>query len=130
VRSTGPALGRDAGELCGFDTLAVATVADLRDVLDNFDVLIDFTSPDATLDHLDLCRSAGKKIVIGTTGFSAEQKHAIEKAAEEIAIVFAPNMSIGVNLCFKLLEQAAAIMGEDSDIEIIEAHHRHKKDAP
>jgi 4-hydroxy-tetrahydrodipicolinate reductase len=99
-------------------------------VVDKFDVLIDFTGPDATMIHLDICREHGKKMVIGTTGLNDEQKQKINEAAEEIGIVFAPNMSVGVNLCFKLLEIAARVMGDDSDIEIIEAHHRHKKDAP
>jgi len=91
---------------------------------------VDFTSPDATLKHIEICQSAGKKMIIGTTGFSEEQKQVIADASNTIAIVFAPNMSIGVNLCLKLIEQASTIIGEDSDIEIIEAHHRHKKDAP
>ncbi len=97
---------------------------------DDFDVLIDFTSPAATIAHLAICRAAGKRMVIGTTGLDETQRAAIAAAGEEIGIVFAPNMSVGVNLCFKLLDIAARVLGDDVDIEIIEAHHRHKVDAP
>jgi 4-hydroxy-tetrahydrodipicolinate reductase len=93
-------------------------------------VLIDFTRPDVSLALIDLCRQAGKKIVIGTTGYAESQKALISAAAKEIAIVFAPNMSVGVNLSLKLLEMAAKVMGDYTDIEVIEAHHRHKVDAP
>jgi len=93
-------------------------------------VLIDFTSPAATMAHLALCQGAGKGMVIGTTGLSEEQKAQIGAAAADIGVVLAPNMSVGVNLCFKLLDLAARVMGEGADIEIIEAHHRHKVDAP
>src|SRR5690554_3971948 len=123
-------LGQDAGTLSGLPPLQVVTVADLRGSLDAFDTLIDFTSPAATLAHLELCASAGKQLIIGTTGFSEAEKAQISKASEKTAIVFAPNMNADVNLCFKLLELAAKIIGEEADIEIIEAHHRHKKDAP
>lgn len=123
-------LGQDVGQLCGLSSLGIFAVDDLGSCLQDFDILIDFTSPEATLAHLETCMPAGKKMVIGTTGFSDEQKSRIESFAKQGAIVFAPNMSVGVNLCFKLIEQAAKILGDDSDIEIIEAHHRHKKDAP
>jgi 4-hydroxy-tetrahydrodipicolinate reductase len=93
-------------------------------------VLIDFTRPEPSMAYLALCRQHGKKIVIGTTGYSDIQKIAIAKAAQEVAIVFAPNFSVGVNLSLKLLEMAAKVMGDYTDIEIIEAHHRHKIDAP
>ncbi len=125
-----PALGKDIGTLCGMAPLGVVTVADLRSVTDQFDTLIDFTSPAATLAHAQLCAEAGKMLVIGTTGCSDDDKQQIAAAGARTAVVFAPNMSVSVNLCFKLLELAASIIGEDSDIEIIEAHHRHKKDAP
>jgi 4-hydroxy-tetrahydrodipicolinate reductase len=92
--------------------------------------LIDFTAPAATLAHLQLCRRHGKGMVIGTTGFDDEQKNRIKEAAAEIGVVFAPNMSVGVNLCLKLLDTAARVLGEEVDIEVIEAHHRHKVDAP
>lgn len=123
-------IGSDAGELVGMNKLNVPLVDQLVTVLDNFEVLVDFTSPEATLAHLALCRNSGKRMVIGTTGFSAAERAQIAAAAEEIAIVFAPNMSVGVNLTFKLVEIAAKILGEQVDIEIIEAHHRHKVDAP
>jgi 4-hydroxy-tetrahydrodipicolinate reductase len=125
-----PELGMDAGQLCGLPSLGVATVDDLSASLEDFDVLVDFTSPAATMAHLKFCVPSSKKLVIGTTGFNDEQKTLIENAGRQTAIVFAPNMSVGVNLCFKLLEQAAKVLGEDSDIEIIESHHRYKKDAP
>jgi len=123
-------IGRDAGELAGLGSLDVSVMADLAAVIKHFDVLIDFTTPQATLSHLTACHAARKRMVIGTTGFSAEQRDTIAQAAQDIAIVFAPNMSVGVNLTFKLLEMAAKVLGENIDIEIIEAHHRHKADAP
>ena len=103
---------------------------DLSMVLDAFDVLIDFTRPEATLEYLSTCQQANKAMVIGTTGFNDKELQAIDQAAKNIAIVFAPNMSVGVNLSLKLLEMAAKVIGEESDIEIVEAHHRHKVDAP
>ncbi len=123
-------IGSDAGELAGVGKLGVPLSHSLVKVVDQFDLVIDFTSPEATMIHLDICREHRKKLVIGTTGLDEDQKARIQEAAKEIAIVFAPNMSVGVNLCFKLLELAARVMGEGSDIEIIEAHHRHKVDAP
>jgi 4-hydroxy-tetrahydrodipicolinate reductase len=125
-----PLIGVDAGEMAGIGRLNVPIVADLTAWLDRFEVLIDFTRPAATLAHLALCRNAGKAMVIGTTGCSPEQKIEIAAAAQVIPIVFAPNMSVGINLCFKLLELAAQALGDTVDIEIIEAHHRHKVDAP
>ena len=103
---------------------------DLNAVLDKFDALIDFTRPEATLEYLNACQSSGKSMVIGTTGFSDDQLQAINDAASSMPIVFAPNMSVGVNLSLKLLDMAARVIGEDADIEIVEAHHRHKVDAP
>ena len=123
-------LGRDAGEIAGLGRNGVAIAGDIRDVLDDFDVWIDFTAPDATLRAVDACARAGKRMVIGTTGFSEAQKETIRAAAGGTAIVLSPNMSIGVNLCFRLTELAARAIGERTDIEIIEAHHRMKKDAP
>lgn len=102
----------------------------LNAVLDQFDVLIDFTRPEATLDYLAACVAAGKAMVIGTTGFDNVGLEAINAAAQQIPVVFAPNMSVGVNLSLKLLDMAARVIGEDADIEIVEAHHRHKVDAP
>jgi 4-hydroxy-tetrahydrodipicolinate reductase len=129
-RAGGGLVGADAGEVAGLGHLGVAISDSLQVALPHFDVAIDFTSPHATLAHLDICRSAGKGIVIGTTGIDEAGKAAIRAAAQTIPVVFAPNMSVGVNLCFKLLEMAAKVLGDTVDIEIIEAHHRHKVDAP
>jgi 4-hydroxy-tetrahydrodipicolinate reductase len=123
-------LGADAGEVAGVGRLGVAIGDDPAALTDAFDVLIDFTRPEGTLRHLEICRSAGRAMVIGTTGFTDEQKPRIRDAAKEIPVVFAPNMSVGVNLCLKLLELTARVLGEEVDIEVIEAHHRHKVDAP
>jgi len=125
-----PSLGEDVGLLSGVGPLHVVTVDDFEQVMDDFDLMIDFTGTEATIMHLDLCSRYGKKMVIGTTGFSNEEKQHIKEISEKIAIVFAPNMSIGVNVLFKLIEQATTVLGDSSDIEIIEAHHRHKVDAP
>ncbi|MCX7086179.1 MAG: 4-hydroxy-tetrahydrodipicolinate reductase [Methylococcales bacterium] len=124
------AINKDAGDLAGIGTLGITVVDDLTAVLDQFDVLIDFTRPDTSMDIIETCRKAGKKIVIGTTGYTEDQKASIAKAANDVAIVLAPNMSVGVNLSLKLLEMTAKVMGDYTDIEIIEAHHRHKVDAP
>ncbi len=102
----------------------------LTNYLDKFDVLIDFTYPAATLSYLSICAKAGKKMVIGTTGFNDDEFNQLTSLAKNIPIVFAPNMSVGVNLSLKLLEIAAKVIGEDSDIEIVEMHHRFKVDAP
>jgi 4-hydroxy-tetrahydrodipicolinate reductase len=123
-------IAADAGELAGVGHLGVALRPDLEPLVDAFDVLVDFTAPVATMRHLELCRSAGRRMVIGTTGLDADQRAAVAAAGEEIAIVFAPNMSVGVNLCFKLLDIAARVLGDAVDVEIIEAHHRYKVDAP
>jgi 4-hydroxy-tetrahydrodipicolinate reductase len=123
-------LGIDAGELAGIAKLGVALVSSLDAVKDQFDVLIDFTRPEVTVENVVFCRKHGKKMVIGTTGLDAEQKQILQDAARDTALVFASNMSVGVNLCFKLLDIAARVLGDDVDIEIIEAHHRHKIDAP
>ncbi|MFB3117081.1 MAG: 4-hydroxy-tetrahydrodipicolinate reductase [Gammaproteobacteria bacterium] len=123
-------IGIDAGEQAGIGKIGVAITDDIAKVADQFDVLIDFTIASSLTENIEKCHAAGKRMVIGTTGLDDEQKELINKVAKDIAIVFAPNMSIGVNLCLKLLEMAAQVIGEESDIEIIEAHHRHKKDAP
>jgi len=123
-------IGSDAGDLAGVGRRDVKLVDDLASVVDDFDLVIDFTRPEATLRHLALCRANGKRMVIGTTGFSDSQKAELAVAARDIGIVFAPNMSVGVNLCFKLLDMAARVLGEGVDIEVVEAHHRHKIDAP
>jgi len=123
-------IGADAGELSGVGKLDVTLVDDISSVVNDFDTLIDFTSIESTLNNLQICKQHHKHIIIGTTGFSDEQKQMIKDAADETAVVFAPNMSVGVNLCLKLLQMAASVLNEDYDIEVIEAHHRHKVDAP
>lgn len=130
VRPGNALLGTDAGNLIGRRGIGVTLTDDLVAASTGFDVLIDFTLPEPCLQAMEVCVKAGKSIVIGTTGFSEEEKTKILQAAETIPVCFAPNMSVGVNLCLKLLDIAARIIGEDSDIEIIEAHHRHKLDAP
>ena len=122
--------GKDAGELSGIPSLGVSVSDNLMAVVDQFDVLIDFTRPEASMRYIEICRQHKKRLVIGTTGYSEQQKSTIAAAAKEIAIVMAPNFSVGVNLSLKLLEMAAKVMGEYTDIEVIEAHHRHKVDAP
>ena len=129
-RSGHELIGSDAGVVAGLGELGVAIGDDLEAAVAEFDVLVDFTVPAAALGHLDICRRHGKRMVIGTTGFSDTQKQQIATAAAEIGVVFAPNMSVGVNLCLKLLDMAARGLGDDVDIEVIEAHHRHKLDAP
>jgi 4-hydroxy-tetrahydrodipicolinate reductase len=123
-------VNKDAGVLAAVGTLGVYVHDDLNAKLDDFDVLIDFTRPDISMKYIEICHQAGKKVVIGTTGYSEFQKAEIAKAAQDISIVLAPNFSVGVNLSLKLLEMAAKVMGDYTDIEIIEAHHRHKVDAP
>lgn len=123
-------LGADAGELVGAGANGVRLVDDLSKVISQFDVLIDFTSPESTLRNVAVCREHGKRMVIGTTGLDDGQKAQLADAAKDIAIMFASNMSVGVTLSLQLLETAARVMGDDVDIEIIEAHHRHKVDAP
>lgn len=123
-------VGADAGELAGQGRIGVPLSGDLARVAEEFDVLIDFTHPSVTLKNLAFCRKAGKAIVIGTTGFTAEEKLRLAEAAKEIPVVFAANYSVGVNLCLKLLDTAARVLGDEVDIEISEAHHRHKVDAP
>jgi 4-hydroxy-tetrahydrodipicolinate reductase len=123
------AIGTDAGAYGGHLT-GVQITSDLREALGASEVLIDFTRPEGTLAHLTVCRALGVKAVIGTTGFSDAQKAVVAEAAKDIAIMMAPNMSVGVNVTLKLLELAARAMSTGYDIEIIEAHHRHKVDAP
>ncbi|MEJ2107202.1 MAG: 4-hydroxy-tetrahydrodipicolinate reductase [Acidiferrobacteraceae bacterium] len=127
-RPGSPAVGQDAGEASGLGRLDVP----IRSGWDSsdFDVLVDFTRPDVTLDNLNQCHKMGKAIVIGTTGFDDAGRQKIADTAREIPVVFAPNMSAGVNVCLRLLDLAARALGDDVDIEIVEAHHRHKVDAP
>ncbi|MBK7053361.1 MAG: 4-hydroxy-tetrahydrodipicolinate reductase [Rhodoferax sp.] len=127
--ATSPAMGLDATALLG-QTSGILITSDLRAGLENARALIDFTRPEGTLAHLRVCRELGVGMVIGTTGFTDDQKAEIAAAAKDIAIMMAPNMSVGVNVTLKLLEMAAKALATGYDIEIIEAHHRHKVDAP
>jgi len=123
-------VGADAGELAALGRIGVPLSGDLDRVVEEFDVLIDFTHPTVTLKNLAFCRKHGKAMIISTTGFSVEEKQLLAEAGKDIPIVFAANFSVGVNLCLKLLDTAARVLGDDVDIEIMEAHHRHKVDAP
>ncbi|MDP3870864.1 4-hydroxy-tetrahydrodipicolinate reductase [Phenylobacterium sp.] len=125
-----PGYGLDAGSMVGLPPLGLAVHHDLAAAVPGLDVLIDFTRPEGTLLALALCQQQGKALVIGTTGFTPEQKAAIAAAARQIPIVLAANFSIGVNVVLKLLEQAGALLKDGYDVEIVEAHHRHKVDAP
>jgi 4-hydroxy-tetrahydrodipicolinate reductase len=124
-----PALGQDAGALLG-KTTGVSITADLRQGLAGADVLIDFTRPEGTLAHLALCRELGVRAVIGTTGFTPAQKAELAAFAKDLGIVFAPNMSVGVNVMLRLLADAARALGDGYDVEVVETHHKHKVDAP
>ncbi len=123
-------IGADAGEVAGIGKNGVIISDSLENAGNDFDVLIDFTRPAATLNHLDWCVKNNKAMVIGTTGFSEDEKSQIQTAGKSIPIVFAANYSVGVTLSLKLLEIAAKVLGDSVDVEIIEAHHRHKVDAP
>jgi len=128
-RSDSPQIGRDAGEQFG-RVSGVKISHDIVAALQGADVLVDFTRPEPSLQYIAACQQSGVKLVIGTTGFSAEHKLQIEAAAKDIAIVFAPNMSVGVTLLINLVQAAAKVLADGYDVEIIEAHHRHKVDAP
>lgn len=130
VRVNSSLVGVDAGELASIGKQSIVVAGDLDSVMEQFDVLIDFTTPQATLENLEKCVAANKAMVIGTTGFSQGQFAQLEQYASQIPVVFAANFSTGVTLALRLLETAARVMGEDADIEIIEAHHRNKVDAP
>lgn len=123
-------IGTDAGEVAGVGKSGVIISSSLDDAANDFDVLIDFTRPEPTLKHLAWCVANNKSMIIGTTGFSDAEKAEIDAAGETISIVFAANFSVGVTLTLKLLEMASRVLGDSVDIEIIEAHHRHKIDAP
>ncbi|MGO4000494.1 MULTISPECIES: 4-hydroxy-tetrahydrodipicolinate reductase [Pseudomonas] len=130
VRPGSTLIGVDAGELASLGRIGVPLVGNLEAVADEFDVLIDFTLPEVMLKNLAFCRKAGKAMVIGTTGLDVAQKQLLAEAGKDIPIVFAANFSVGVNLSLKLLDMAARVLGDEADVEIIEAHHRHKIDAP
>ena len=123
-------IGADAGEIAGVGTLGIRITDNLATSSHEFDVLIDFTTAAATVEHLEVCAGSGKKIVIGTTGLNESQSERLGELARRIPVVYAPNYSVGVNVTFKLIEIAASIFGDDVDIEITEAHHRNKVDAP
>jgi 4-hydroxy-tetrahydrodipicolinate reductase len=123
-------LGADAGELAGHGRNGVVVTDSLDEALAHFDVLIDFSFPTATAAHARIAAAAGKALVIGTTGLDAAQQTAIDEAARSVAVCQAANFSTGVNLCLELLHTAARVLGDTADIEVIEAHHRHKLDAP
>jgi 4-hydroxy-tetrahydrodipicolinate reductase len=130
VRPGSTLIGVDAGELASLGRIGVPLSGHIEAVAEEFDVLIDFTLPEVMLKNLAFCRKAGKAMVIGTTGLDAAQKQLLADAGKDIPIVFAANFSVGVNLSLKLLEMTARVLGDEADIEIIEAHHRHKIDAP
>jgi 4-hydroxy-tetrahydrodipicolinate reductase len=125
-----PMLGLDAGMLAGTGPLGVKVVDDINTVVEGCDVMIDFTTPKVSLKNLEVCGLKKKAIVIGSTGFTSEERTLAKELAKDIPVVLAPNMSVGVNVCFKVLADVARILGEDFDVEIVEAHHRLKKDAP
>lgn len=123
-------IGTDAGVLAGTGASGVTIRSSLAECGGSFDVLVDFSLPEASLANLEACATLGTKAVVGTTGFDPAQRGQIAKLGEKMPLVLAPNMSVGVNLCFKLIELAASVLADEVDVEIIEAHHRHKVDAP
>ncbi|MDE1463273.1 4-hydroxy-tetrahydrodipicolinate reductase [Spartinivicinus poritis] len=123
-------IGVDVGELAGVGKVGLTVVDNLVEQISQVDVVVDFTRPDFTLANLEVCKAHNKPVVIGTTGFSEEEKQQIQQAGKAIPVVLAPNTSVGVNLSLKLLQLVAQVMGDEADIEIVEAHHRHKVDAP
>lgn len=125
-----PFLGQDIGEILGRGKVGVLLQNNLKKVMDVGEVIIDFTHPEATLSHLKIAREGHKAMVIGTTGFSAPQISEVKNLAKDIPCVLSPNMSVGVNLLFRIANQAAKVLGDDYDMEIVESHHCHKKDAP
>ncbi len=130
VRAGSSLTGRDAGELAGQGAVGVRVTDNLTEALQAANVLIDFTLPDATVENARLCADKGVAMVVGTTGLGEEQKQALENAAGVVPIVLAPNFSVGITLSLRLLETAARVLGDDFDVEVVEAHHRHKIDAP
>ncbi len=130
VRSTSTLVGVDAGEFGGVGKLDVKIVGDIAQAIDHFDVLIDFSSPSATLENVKICAAHNKPIVIGTTGFSDAEKVELLSYQSQIPLLLSANFSTGVNLCFKLLDIAARVLGDEYDVEVYEAHHRHKVDSP
>ena len=125
-----PLLGKDAGVQAGIGNIQVSITDEIAKVANDFDLLIDFSIPEAIEDNVQQCCAQKRKMVIGTTSLSVEQNEAIQEAAQSIAILYSPNMSVGVNLCFALLQQAARGVGDEADIDIIDFHHKGKRDAP
>ena len=123
-------IGQDAGLIAGCGALGVAVSGSLEQAMQKADLLIDFTFPEVTLKNVETCARLGKKVVIGSTGFTPAQRAEVQKFAETIPVVLAPNMSVGVNACFKLLKETAKILGDGFDVEIVELHHNKKKDSP
>lgn len=129
-RKDHPSLGRDAGVLAGMEEWGIPLVGDLRDTISSGDVIIDFTNAEAALKNLQVAAQNGKGAVVGSTGFSADQMEEVKALTRKIPCVLSPNMSVGVNVMFKVVADLAKILGDDFDVEVIEAHHRMKKDAP
>ena len=127
-QSGSPAIGQDAGSVAGIAPIDVQVSESINDSV--FDVMVEFTTPKATMAHAEMCREAGKALMVGTTGLSPEQKQRLKNIGEDIPVVLAANTSVGVNLCVALVETASRAIGRVTDIEVIEAHHRHKVDAP
>ena len=125
-----PAIGKDAGIFSGSGSMGIPISSNLENIIDGADVVIDFTSVDASLENIRTCSKAGKGIVIGSTGFSTSQVQTIKDTAAKIPCVLSANMSVGVNVLLKALKDTARVLGDDYDVEIVEAHHRLKKDAP
>lgn len=125
-----PAIGRDLGEVVGLGTLGVPLVDDLKALVPQIDLLFEFTIPEASLEHLRVMADHGKAMVLGTTGFSPAQLEEVRSLAQRLPLFMAPNMSLGVNVMYKLISDAARMLGAEFDVEIVEAHHRYKVDAP
>ena len=125
-----PLFGRDAGEVAGSGPMKVRIVYGLENILERADVVIDFTTPQATIANMEKVTTAGKAWVIGSTGFTKEEEDNLRRLTGKFPCVFSPNMSVGVNILFRIIQDVARVLGDDYDVEIIEAHHRHKKDAP
>ena len=129
-RKDHPQIGTDAGQVAGVGELGVKIIDDASSAIAQAEILIDFTYPAPTIEHLEICAEKGKGAVVGTTGLSEVQKERLKSLAEKIPILYSPNMSVGVNLLFALVRKACEVLGRDYDLEVIEAHHRLKKDAP
>jgi 4-hydroxy-tetrahydrodipicolinate reductase len=121
-------IGKDVGDIAGIDNLKLAITENVSEI--EFDVMIDFSTPEAVEAHLDLCKTVGAAIVIGTTGLNDTQNQMVADASQQVPVLFAANTSVGVNLCVSLVEIASKVLGHTTDIEVLEAHHRHKVDAP